>query len=90
MIKTKQVVKLSNLINDCVVMIQQAGQLVQNSDKNMTGGRSPFAVAKRATAKSSPVGRDQIIAEVDFKIRQTFMHNLSQLFPGIQIICEGE
>ena len=27
---------------------------------------------------------------MDFKIRQTYLHNLSQLFPGIQIICEGE
>lgn len=29
---TKQVIKLSNLINDCVVMIQEAGQLVQKTN----------------------------------------------------------
>jgi len=31
MLKTNKIVKLSNLINDCVVMIQQAGQLVQQT-----------------------------------------------------------
>ena len=28
MLKKKQIVKLSNLINDCVVLIQQAGNIV--------------------------------------------------------------
>ena len=30
------------------------------------------------------------IAAADLLIRQTYLHNLSQLFPGIKIICEGE
>ena len=69
MIKTKQVVKLSNLINDCVVMGQQAGALVQTTN-NVTG---PFAAARRA--KTSVMGqkaeerREQDIAKVDQMIR---------------------
>ena len=69
MIKTKQVVKLSNLINDCVVMVQQAGALVQTTN-NVTG---PFAAARRA--KTSVMGqkaeerREQDIAKVDQMIR---------------------
>ena len=51
MIKSKQVVKLSNLINDCVVMVQQAGALVQTTN-NVTG---PFAAARRA--KTSVMGQ---------------------------------
>ena len=31
MLKAKQTVKLSNLINDCIVMVQQAGSLVQQT-----------------------------------------------------------
>ena len=93
MIKTKQVLKLSNLINDCVVMVQQAGALVQKT--NIKAGVGPLAAARRA--KTSVMGqhdptdeRENDIAKVDQMIRQTFMHNLSQLFPGIQIICQGE
>lgn len=91
MIKPKQVVKLSNLINDCVIMIQQAGQLVQKTNDDMAGAGA-FAAARRAASRSAAKSqdRDQNIADVDFLIRQTYMHNLSQLFPGIQIICEGE
>lgn len=77
MLKTKKIVKLSNLINDCVVMMQQAGNLAQQ-----THLESAFAGARAS--------RQQKIEEADYLIRQTYMHNLSQLFPGIQIICEGE
>ena len=63
--KPKQVVKLSNLINDCVVMVQQAGQLVQKTNKNMNGVSSALAAARRATTAASP-RRDQSIADVDF------------------------
>lgn len=31
MLKQKPIVKLSNLINDCVVMVQQAGNLAQKT-----------------------------------------------------------
>jgi len=77
MLKTNKIVKLSNLINDCVVMIQQAGQLVQQ-----TNNESSYAQANQH--------RLQSIASVDLLIRQTYLHNLSQLFPGIQLICQGE
>ena len=63
--KPKQVIKLSNLINDCVVMVQQAGQLVQQTNNNMNGMSSALAVARRATSAASP-RRDQSIADVDF------------------------
>ena len=70
MLKTNKIVKLSNLINDCVVMIQQAGQLVQQ-----THTQSSYTQANQ--------GRLQSIASADLLIRQTYLHNLSQLFPGI-------
>ena len=56
MMKPKQIVKLSNLINDCVVMIQQAGQLVQQ-----THLESAFAGTSAA--------RQTNIANVDYFIR---------------------
>ena len=77
MLQTKSVIKLSNLINDCVVMIQQAGQLVQQTHRE-----SAYANTQAA--------RRQNIAEVDLHIRQTYLHNLTQLFPGLQLVCEGE
>jgi hypothetical protein len=64
MLKSKQIVKLSNLINDCVVMIQQAGQLVQQTHQ-------------KNTYVSANANRRQSIAEVDLLIRQTYLHNLS-------------
>ena len=63
---TKQVIKLSNLINDCVVMIQEAGQLVQKTNMKSS-----------AFTRSSAINRKESIADVDFLIRQTYMHNLS-------------
>ena len=70
MIKPKQVVKLSNLINDCVIMIQQAGQLVQKTNDDMAGAGA-FAAARRAASRSAAKSqdRDQNIADVDFLIR---------------------
>lgn len=35
-------------------------------------------------------GRRERIASCDTLIRQTYMHNLSQLYPGLKLICEGE
>ena len=63
--KPKQVIKLSNLINDCVVMVQQAGQLVQKTNKNMNGVSSALAAARRVTSAAGP-RREQSIADVDF------------------------
>jgi len=39
---------------------------------------------------STPSERAERLALTDFEIRQTYLHNLSQLFPGIQLICQGE
>ena len=77
MLKAKQTVKLSNLINDCIIMVQQAGALVQQ-------------IHLQSAYTSAGQGRRQKIASTDLLIRQTYLHNLSQLFPGIQVVCEGE
>ena len=49
MIKPSKVVKLTNLINDCVIMIQQAGQLVQQTNSMS----SAFATARAQAAGKS-------------------------------------
>jgi len=64
MIKPSKVVKLTNLINDCVIMIQQAGQLVQQTNSMS----SAFATA-RAQAAGKSINRGQNIADLDLLIR---------------------
>ena len=40
MLKSKPIINLSNLINDCVVMIQQAGSLVQQANLESSFSRA--------------------------------------------------
>jgi len=46
--------------------------------------------AHQTRVSSSVTDRAERLALTDFEIRQTYLHNLSQLFPGIQLICQGE
>ena len=78
MLKAKTHLSMTNLINDCVIMIQQAGQIVQQAHHE--NSFRPKDTDSRASN----------IAEADRSIRQTYLHNLSQLFPGVKIICQGE
>ena len=78
MLKAKTHLSMTNLINDCVVMIQQAGQIVQQA--HLESAFTPKGTEARASN----------IAQADRSIRQTYLHNLSQLFPGVKIICQGE
>merc|ERR1712223_1775261 len=77
MLSRKSTCQLSNLINDCVVMVQQAGHLVQETHRECA--YEPTSHCRQAK-----------IADCDSLIRQTYLHNLSQLYPGLKLICEGE
>lgn len=79
MLGKKATLQLSNLINDCVVMVQQAGDLVKQTH---------LSCAYHTTASTAL--RSEKIANTDTLIRQTYLHNLSQLYPGLKLICEGE
>ena len=69
---------LSNLINDCVILAQNAGRVISST------------VSAPQSNGSAEVNKTAQILHTDQLIRQTYMHNLSQLYPGIHLITQGE
>jgi len=96
-------VKLSNIINDCVVLAQQAGNIIRqthksNDLKSMFRDKARLALRSiseeaaesQHSALCEQVRKIDAIEQADTLIRQTYLHNLSQLYPGLRLIIQGE
>jgi 3'-phosphoadenosine 5'-phosphosulfate (PAPS) 3'-phosphatase len=72
-------VKLSDVINACVVLSQTTGPQVH---KVLTSG------ALNAIQKGEC--KMDVCTEADLRIQKTIQHNLKELFPRARLICEEE
>jgi len=77
--RLKRTVKLSDIINSCVVISQTSGPTVR---KVLEEGS--MNVVQKSMSKMD------VCTEADLRIQKTISHNLRALFPNAKIVCEEE
>lgn len=77
--RLKRTVKISDLINACVVLSQSSGPTVR---RVLEGGS--LNTMQKGDCKLD------ICTEADLRIQKTIQHNLAALFPHAKLICEEE
>lgn len=77
--RLKRFVKLSDIINECVVLSQTTGPTVRKVLEE--GALNTF---QKGHCKSD------VCTEADLRIQKTIQHNLKALYPQARIICEEE
>ena len=73
-------IKLSEVINACVVLSQTTGPTIQKVLSSSAG----LNTVQKGLCKSD------VCTEADLRIQKTIQHNLKELFPRARIICEEE
>jgi len=77
--KASHFIKLTDVINACVILSQTAGPTVR---KVLSSGL--LNTTQKGLCKSD------VCTEADLRIQKTIQHNLAMLFPRARIICEEE
>ncbi len=77
--KLKRTVKLSDIINSCVVLAQTAGPTVRQVIRE-----DSLNTVQKGLCKSD------VCTDADLRIQKTIQHNLKALYPAARLICEED